>query len=478
MESTNPKKYLKVENDKEFLSEIVDGYRIWAYIRFNVYMKLEEVLNNQEKRLTKNKYNIKEILLIILNCTLRNPLIRTKPKDVLIFSHARRQLIDNTYHCIYTDDLYEKLGDKAIMGEFVFRTKHFEPVYTNNLLYLDYIDIIPGLLYKIKKHTYKEQLNRIEEFVTDALLILNKEFNVDLDIKYFVALSQKRFIWYVMKKKYIYRLIKKITPKVIVEVVSYETNKMIINEIADQMGIPTFELQHGVISQGHIAYNYYTKYNYSYMPKYLLTFSEYWNNVASFPFDNNSIIPVGYPYLDDMLLKYPPKQTDEYTIIVLSQPEYSIKLMKNVMELIKILDSKNINYKMIYKLHPAEYNIPVSQFSVLSNNPKVHLIHSSKYNLYELFAKSNIQIGVTSTAIFEGVAYGLKALIFHFEKTDEYMRELCQTTAGEMFDSASEMAQRIISLKESKDDELKLRELFFKSKGINNIVKVIFDVIK
>lgn len=59
------------------------------------------------------------------------------------------------------------------------------------------------------------------------------------------------------------RIIKSISPKVIVEVVGYETNKMIINEIAHEMGISTIELQHGVIGRGHIAYNYLINREYS-----------------------------------------------------------------------------------------------------------------------------------------------------------------------------------------------------------------------
>ncbi len=475
LQSETTKKFLKIENDYDLLSKTIDGFRVWAYMRFNIYMKIEEVLNRQEKRILSEHLKVSEMIKALIHCTLKNPMLFARKKEVLFFSHARRQLIDNKFHCIYTDELAQKIGSKAITAEFIYGTKHLEPVFTSKMLYLDYVDIVPALTIKLKRKKYNAQKLEIASFVSQAIQVINKEFGIQIDIDYYSKVAQKRYIWYVMKKRYLQKLLKRVNPRIIVEVVSYETNKMIINEIARDMGIPTFELQHGVISPGHIAYNYTHKNNYNYLPSYLLVFSDYWRHVASFPFNDERILSVGYPYLDYMLKKYPKQSVDnkDFTIIILSQPEYSVKLYNETIKLIKYLDSNAFNYKIIYKLHPAEYSTSMFQMKELLSNKKVEIIHSADRNLYELFSQSDVQVGVTSTAIFEGVAYGLKALIFHFEKTDAYMGQLCETDAGEMFDSTKQMADRIIEICNNKYAAKDYFNILFKKNACNNIIEII-----
>lgn len=55
------------------------------------------------------------------------------------------------------------------------------------------------------------------------------------------------------------RMLNRIRPKVIIEVVSYSLPKLIVNDIAKKMNIPTIELQHGTMGKYHIAYNFSEK---------------------------------------------------------------------------------------------------------------------------------------------------------------------------------------------------------------------------
>ena len=467
----NNQLFLLFENKYNLFDVKVNGFQVWPYIRFSTYMKIEEMANHQQKRKTPQKRpGVQEIVSIIYNCTYKNPLLYKTKHKYLIVEHARKLLVDNKYECIYTNELADILGNKAVSAEFLYEGKHLYPSRVNNPLCLDYIDIAPGITRGVLEIKYKNELKEIAQFSKKVSGFIAEWFNVDIEPEYINNMAAKRFIWHHEKIKLFAKLLRNISPEIIIEVVGYETDKMILNEAAHQLGIRVIELQHGVLSTGHIAYNYLNKVEYSYLPDFYFLFSDFWKTAASFPVEDQKLVSVGYPYLDRMLEKY---KEDDYkqeslTIIVLSQPEYSIKLQENVLTLIECLDTRSVKYKIIYKLHPAEYRLSSNNFSDLREKSQIEVIDSSNKNLYELFSEADIQIGVTSTAIYEGLAYGLGTYLFHFEKTDEYMGELCRCGAASLFNSPQEMAAEI-DKDSSKKRNSNMREVFFKPNALANI---------
>lgn len=85
------------------------------------------------------------------------------------------------------------------------------------------------------------------------------------------------------------------------EVVSYSRRCMVVNEIAEEMDIPTVELQHGTMGEEHGAYNFPEGYKIKQFPKYVFLFSEYWINKASIPISQENRKIVGFPYLEKWL---------------------------------------------------------------------------------------------------------------------------------------------------------------------------------
>ena len=66
--------------------------------------------------------------------------------------------------------------------------------------------------------------------------------------------------------RYYEKIINRVKPKIITEVVSYGFNRMIINEIAKEKQIPIVEFQHGVMGKYHVAYNFFSKTKYKILP--------------------------------------------------------------------------------------------------------------------------------------------------------------------------------------------------------------------
>lgn len=469
-------RFQQFEERNGFLLDEVDGFRYWAYVRFSLYMQIEDILNEQMRPMSKNpRPNVKEMLSIIRNLTINNPLWYRKHKDILFFTHARRSLVEGRYECLYTDKLAEEFSDESISGEFIYGTKHFEPVYTKELLELDVIDIWPAIKYKILNRYYRKkdgqviaQLNEIGKQISSKI---SEVFDVCISESLISHMLIKRYYWHKMKKKMLRKLIVNISPKLIVEVVGYETNKLIVNEIATELNIHTVELQHGVIGRGHLAYNYQVMRNYPFLPQYIFMFAQYWKDECRFPIDNDKKIITGFPYMESQMIKYPQNENKlkrPINILILSQPEFSKKLKKFIANSVTKAKEDGLEVQFVYKLHPSEYNLPKETWECFEEYDNVSIINNGNVALYSLFAQADIQIGVTSTAIFEGLAYRLKTYIYHIEKTDTYMGKLIDYGEAEFVETADELIDkiRIYELDKQGDES---NRLFFVKEALSNM---------
>lgn len=179
-----------------------------------------------------------------------------------------------------------------------------------------------------------------------------------------------------------------------------------------QKKIPTIELQHGVMS-GSIAYNYPKKSDVKQFPDYIFVFSDYWKKCAEFPIDDKNIKVVGYPYLEEKEKQYNKIFTEKRgrnkkVVLFLSQWTIGNELSKMAVEFSEICDEE---YEIIFKLHPGEYENWKRNYPWLEKEDKIKVIDSLKHNIYEYFAMSDYQVGVSSTAIYEDWNLGWK-LIF------------------------------------------------------------------
>src|SRR5699024_72095 len=104
---------------------------------------------------------------------------------------------------------------------------------------------------------------------------------------------------------YIYKkILKRIRPKAIVEVVSYDINKFAMNQAAFELDIPTIELQHGTMRPYHIAYNFNEKLRLETFPQYILTFGKYWNDSTRLPIDSSRVRAVGWPFFEKKISEF------------------------------------------------------------------------------------------------------------------------------------------------------------------------------
>ncbi|MEU4193210.1 hypothetical protein AB0E69_15040 [Kribbella sp. NPDC026611] len=161
---------------------------------------------------------------------------------------------------------------------------------------------------------------------------------------------------------------------------------------ARDLGIRVVELQHGAISPYHLGYSYPGRPQVANQPDELWCFGDYWTDVADLPAGMRTEV-VGAPFLPARRPKDPAKA------VFLSQGTVGAELV----HVAEAVAKANPDLDVVFRLHPSEresdYTIP----------PNVRV--STGGNTLDLLAEATYQVGVSTTALFEGMALGCRTAV-------------------------------------------------------------------
>jgi hypothetical protein len=142
------------------------------------------------------------------------------------------------------------------------------------------------------------------------------------------------------------------------------------------------------------------------------------------PIDMKNVIPVGFPYFEYQSKDFIGLEAIDNQVLFISQGVIGKYLSKLALEFAK----DNGDLKIIYKLHPGEYETWRQNYPELveaSAFDNFEVIDSSEIPLYRLLAESNYQVGAFSTAIYEGMMFGCKTFILDVPGV-EYLDDLIE----------------------------------------------------
>lgn len=471
--------FLDIEMELKLFDRQINNYYFWMYLRHPIIDDTIQITSNRgvghnisKIGNTKKEKVINLIKLIKNYITYIYKYIFMKKKKVLIINHPRKvKDEEGLYECKYTDVISNYIQDSTVI-EFPYPCKHYYPAKNKKILYMDFVKITAHILSKILRKTKKnkELLEYANKNITEIDEKIQEKIGIKINKNKYVNRIIEYYYIYVIEKKLLKKLIKKIQPEKIVEVVYYATDNMIINEIAKELNIEIIELQHGTIGNEHIAYNFKEKINIPQFPEKILLFSNYWKETARFPIDEKKLIPVGFPYFENQVEKVQKNKKDnQKRILFISQGTIGYKLVKLAVDLEKLItenEKMNKEYEIIYKLHPGEFKIWKEEYSQLINS-NIKVI-TNEIDLYELFFISDIQIGVYSTAIYEGLGFNLHTLIYKIIGSGVF-EDLCNKGYTKYINNADEIIDYIENIKNSKINS----EEFWKKDSLNNILKEI-----
>lgn len=453
-------KFLKLEDELDLFKKKVGGILFWERLRTPIYFQIYfRIMGSRKKLIPRHSFfrRVKFYFAGLLNL-LRNPFL-TSNRDVLFVCNPGRLLMkDNRWWDIYTDTFIDRLDVPFVAIEESYNLVHRTPARTVGLCYFDILDFLARVrsflgFSKIKLDEKERQhLCQLNSEITDR-------FGISLNLEAFVtsmlAMRRAKLPLYV-------KLLKQINPKLLVLVNSLGKETLI--EACKILKIPTAELQHGIMNKYHPTYSFSGGRRKSTFPDYLLVWGDYWRTSADYPLVPDHIIDVGYPYIEQELSKWK-KIKKKKQILFISQAFVGERISKLALALGKMIGSE---YSIAYKMHPAECDVWKDMYPWLVGS-NVDVIDKKESNLHRLFAESIAQVGIGSTALFEGLAHGLDTYVLDTDGA-EYFDDLAQRGIVHMISSA-ESFQKLFSKRKERSPTAS--ECFFKKDSAETLVRFI-----
>lgn len=438
--------FLLIEkNNSLFAKYNTSELPLWSLVRFPIW---SSILLVQKLELTQawSSYRDKSILskmlpgLNLIKGTIRrNTFIGLKENDFLFLGIGQREKVKNQYFDIYMDYLIRELSDYKILSMIKTGGHHFNPLPFENYKYFDALNL---------KTLIKGKLSRKDdEIILKLKEILNIIINYfDLKINYSKVIDDLYFdkvFNFIQYREAFRRILDKVKPKIIFENDHYGIKSIAVNVVANRLNIPTVEIQHGTINNYHIGYNYQNlgkNETVSFLPKYIFMFGEYWKRNCKLPISEKNKIVTGFPHFEEKRKMTSHIKKNAKQILVISQALVGEALSNLIFDLAKKLTN---GFTIVYKLHPAEYHNWQGRYIQLLKLPTITIVDpSSSKTLYEYFAESTYQIGVFSTALYEGLAYNLKTFVVNLPG-HEYLYDLIEAKYVILVKSADDIISNL-----------------------------------
>jgi hypothetical protein len=427
--------FLEFEEEKNLLNKKICGVYFWERIRFLVHKEIAGSLGLLEGG-TDDDDSFSEYLsgarLLLRNIFRKNPYL--SPETLLLFyGKGRRKRLDgNKWWDIYIDPILKELGESHVCLERPYKISHARPAKTKELRYTDVIQYTSTLLQKlgISSITLSERESELLDRIESSI---EARFGVPIDLYSMVNedLSQRRARLPLYK-----RLLGRINPEVAFLTAAYNGRETFV-EACQSEGIPVVELQHGVITKYHMGYSFPNEYKHVF-PNYFFSFGEFWSDTVDLPLPDDRVFNVGFTYSEKWFAEYRDIESAD-RIIFVSQPRIGERLSSFALAVSR---SDAIDGEVVYKLHPKEYEGWEEQYPHLSN-AAVSVI-SDEPPLYELLGGATTQVGVNSTAIYEGLQFGLDTYLLDAPGIS-YMEYLIESGYATVVSSPEEFIYKIES---------------------------------
>ena len=298
----------------------------------------------------------------------RNPFLARGPYDALVVPHPRKPGGVE----IYTDSLRTALGDSALVIDSGINGTPLAG--TRNL---DFFTSASGAIHR---RGYEARCGEIARALAAAT-------GVNVPVGALVAREVPKHT----RLRSLYRaLLKRQGIKTVYVVVAY-FHQHIVGAARD-LGIRVVELQHGAISPFHLGYSYPGRPAVPDQPDELWCFGSYWTDVADLPAGMDTRV-VGASFISPSEVVKDPR-----LVVFLSQGTIGPALLQYA----GALASARPDLDVAFHLHPSERS---TSYSVPEG------VRLSSDNTLSLLASATYQVGVATTALFEGMLLGCRTAV-------------------------------------------------------------------
>lgn len=389
----NPKNFFAFEKKNELFKIKYKNIFIWDIIRFDVYYKLlwklKSITPKEQKSFSKLSV-LKEISFFIISFFF-------KKYDIMFFTASRNKNSNGDFFDQNLEDIIIQYP-KAVCFESYERNieklKNKQITVFNPIIFFR---ILGRFFYR--KIDFTEIVNLIEtEFKTSS--IENKEIN-------------KLIIQFQIDYKFYLLLFRFKKPKVIF--ITQNGIQKGLFAAATKLMIPVIEVQHGLIDEGHLGYNYNSNIHYKqeqiYLPTYFFSFTEFWFKDLFFPV--KEILSMGNSFFYNSSAENIGSENNFNGLLVASSDVFGEDLKKIIIQFSKKMN----NIPIYFKLHPNQFAEKQYYINQCLNYPNIK-IYTDEYSIYELLAISKSVLGIQSTVLYE--ALHLKKIAIIYKKQTYY----------------------------------------------------------
>jgi len=407
---------LDIESELDLFERQADGVYYWERIRHPIHKK---VINKMQRRHTasadshnknaspdhEDRLSLLEKIRILKkgfeNIYKGNPFL-TRDCDIIFNTGPvpRRKLKDGTEYHLQLDPIAEAVEDSYAFIEPKGGPSQAPSVNRRFLT-------LPRTTVRVCEklgHSYD-----LPPEESDIIRILEREIEtqvgVELDIVSMVEndLSSRKLLLPLYKK-----IIKRMGPEICFTTYAHSQYSTFI-EACNRYNIPVVDIQHCAVNRNYWAYHYPGDRQRHVSADYFFAWGKYWQDSVELPFSDNEIYVTGYPYFNTQKSKYK-NTTQENQILFLSNPNSGHSLSKFAAKFSKLVN----DLKIVYKLHGAEFDSWKDDYPDLATaaeSGNIVVVDEIEGSLHQLLAKSKVQVGVSTTALYEGMSVGLPTFI-------------------------------------------------------------------
>lgn len=457
--SENFEKFLAFENSGKVLTFHYQ-YRnmlVWPFVRNVLFNCVYKIINGENTGLIDSSaQNMKNGRLLSYKWTQffkisANPLFSCKQTDILYLYHVMGNVKDENgvyYNRIYDD--FAALYDSTAIIESAPLFRHFYPKKYKTYE-TDAIEILCAFHEKLAPLGAQDR-DMIERFIE----YLKRDFPFALRESHLrmIRIELER---YAKNMKLIYEYYRKvftrISPRLVFVAQACDGSHMACKiKVLRDLGIPSAEIQHGLISNEHFAYNYSqavcdSEEYRSYLPDHYLTFGHFWEQTIRLPVHKVVLGSANFNRNFDT--------TDQCNAAENKAAEESILILPSVLEtyteLIRYLYDKLPDRKLLVKVHPTK----LKQYEAFKEMENDRISVYINENINTFFSRSKTVIGDDSTALYEAVALGKQVMIWDTEYSKGIHRAM-----GRRFTDKEELVELLQSDHAEAAAEIRPEDIF------------------
>jgi len=385
----------------------VNGFYYWHFLRFEFFDRLITakawILKPARSTINSGRHRAKAGWNICRNSLSANWRSDSAPADLLVLGSDRRVRFGNRIIEPYTDLILDEIAWKATQWEAPYGWKHRPHDTAVPVVYMDSLFLEAALKMQLRPlngSMIRKEAGFLRQFAST--------FGVSLEEQSLYRLiMQMAFYHEYFSQSLEARLLRK-KVRMILMVNHYEPLHLLISGIAKKCGIYVVELQHGNLCRYHIGYNFAHEDRLETLPHEIFTYGEYWQNKPLLSANGVRLTVTGMPYYESRTSVHSAAPQDGLIrILIISQESLGLRFAAMAMALARRLDPNR--YRIVYKLHPREYDIWEQAYPESFRSSGVEI--AGNVDLYSLLSRCDFHVGAYSTTIIESLGFGKRLIL-------------------------------------------------------------------